>query len=242
VFVTGAARGLGQGIARAFARDGDRIAFTYRPAGTPPDETLALLRPFDPGAVAVPAEFADMASAQAAVDAAVAARGPIDVLVHAVGPIVVKRLARSSLADYETMIDGNLRSAVAVALAVLPGMRERHFGRIVFFGMNGSSVTHPARGMSLYAAAKSAVVAFARTLALEEAAAGISVNVVEPGDIRNKTADRLEAQAIAAKNPTGHAGSWEDVAAAVRFAAADENGFLNGMVLGVSGGLPEPHE
>jgi 3-oxoacyl-[acyl-carrier protein] reductase len=121
-------------------------------------------------------------------------------------------------------------------------MRARGFGRIVFFGMNGSSVTHPARGMALYGAAKSGVVAFARTLALEEAGTGIAVNVVEPGDIREKEADRAAARAIPANNPRGHAGSWEDVAAAVLFATGEENGFLNGMVLGVNGGLTEPHE
>jgi 3-oxoacyl-[acyl-carrier protein] reductase len=86
------------------------------------------------------------------------------------------------------------------------------------------------------------VVTFARALALEEAANGISVNVVEPGDIRDKEADRAAARTASAQNPTGHAGSWEDVAAAVRFAVADENGYLNGMVLGVNGGLTEPHE
>ena len=85
-------------------------------------------------------------------------------------------------------------------------------------------------------------VAFARTLALEEAANGISVTVIEPGDIRDKEAGRAAARAIPANNPTGHAGSWEDVAAAVLFATAAENGFLNGMVLGVNGGLTEPHE
>jgi 3-oxoacyl-[acyl-carrier protein] reductase len=121
-------------------------------------------------------------------------------------------------------------------------MRERRFGRLVFFGMNGSHVTQPARGMALYGAAKAGVVTFARTLALEEAAHGISVNVIEPGDIRDKDADRAAARAIPANNPTGHGGSWEDVADAVRFAIADENGFLNGMVLGVNGGLTEPHE
>lgn len=224
------------------AGTGDRIAFTYRAGGTPPDATLALLRPYDPEAFAVPADFEDEQTAQSVVDAVSAARGPIDVLVHAVGPIVVKTFARSSVADYRAMIDGNLSSAVTLALAVLPGMRARRFGRIVLFGMNGSSVTLPARGMALYAAAKAAVVSFARTLALEEAAGGITVNVVEPGDIRDKTADRAAALATAAKNPTGHAGSWEDVAAAVRFAVADENGFLNGMVLGVNGGLTAPYE
>ena len=152
VLVTGAARGLGQGIARELARDGDRIAFTYRNGGTPPDETLALVRPHDPDVVAVPSALDDEASAQALIDAVVAARGPIEVLVHAIGPIVVKRFARCTLDDYRAMIDGNLGSAVALAFAALPGMRERRYGRIVYFGMNGSSVTQPALGMALYGA------------------------------------------------------------------------------------------
>jgi 3-oxoacyl-[acyl-carrier protein] reductase len=240
--VTGAASGLAQGIASDLARAGYRIAFTFRPNGTTPDATLALLRPFDPDALALPAEFDDPAAAQKLIDAVAAARGPVDVLVHAVGPIVVKPFAKSAFADYTAMLEGNLGSAVALAFAVLPSMRARRFGRIVFFGMNGSSITQPAKGMALYAAAKAAVVTFARTLAVEEAAHGISVNVVEPGDIRNKTADRDAALALTANNPTGHAGSWEDIAAAIRFAVDDRNGFCNGMVLGVNGGRTESHE
>lgn len=242
VLITGAAAGLAKGIARAFAGDGERVSFTYRPGGTPPDATLALLRPHDPGAVAIPADFTDAAAAGEAVRAAEAARGPVEVLVHAVGPIVVKRFARCTPDDYRMLTEANLGSAVALAFAVLPGMRARRYGRLVFFGMNGSATTQPARGMALYGAAKAGVVTFARALALEEAANGISVNVVEPGDIRDKEADRAAARAIAANNPTGYAGSWEDVAAAVRFATGDENGFLNGMVLGVNGGRTEPYE
>ena len=240
--VTGAGAGLARGVALALARRGDRIAFSTRPGGTPPDAALALLRPYDPGALAMPADLSRPEASAELVRAVEAARGPISVLVHAVGPIVVKSFASSTLDDYREMVDGNLTSAVALASAVLPGMRERRFGRIVYFGMNGSSVTLPAAGMSLYAAAKAGVVTFARTLALEEAASGISVNVIEPGDIRGKSLDRAAAAARAANNPTGHAGSWEDIAAAVLFATAEDNDFLNGMVIAVNGGLTEPHE
>jgi 3-oxoacyl-[acyl-carrier protein] reductase len=240
--VTGAASGLAQGVARVLAQGGDQIAFTYLPGGTPPEATLALLQPLDPGAFAVAADLSAPDAAPQVIAAVERARGPIDVLVHAVGPIVVKRFAGNAPEDYRKMVDGNLGSAVWLAAAVLPGMRERGFGRLIFFGMNGSSVTQPALSMALYGAAKAGVVTFARTLALEEAAHGISVNVIEPGDIRDKTADRTRARTIAAANPTGHAGSWEDIAAAIRFAAADDNGFLNGMVLGVNGGLVDPHE
>jgi len=88
------------------------------------------------------------------------------------------------------MFDGNVRSAVQAARAVLPAMREARFGRIVLFGMNGSSETRPHRGFTLHQAAKSAVTAFARGLAVEEARHGITINVIEPGDIREKSLTR----------------------------------------------------
>ena len=240
--VSGAAAGLAQGICLTLARAGYRLAFTYRPGGTPPDETLALVRPFEPDAYAIEADVAVPAAAASVVAQVLARSGSLDVLVHTVGPIVVRSFEECSLDDYERMIQGNLGSAVALAFAVLPPMRERGFGRLVFFGMNGSSVTQPARLMALYGAAKAGVVSFARTLALEEAAHGITVNVVEPGDIRDKRADRQLARTRPANNPTGHPGSWEDIADAVRFALGDDAFYLNGMVLNVNGGRIEPHE
>jgi NAD(P)-dependent dehydrogenase (short-subunit alcohol dehydrogenase family) len=239
--VTGGAGGLAQGICLALARAGYRMVFTFRPGGTDPQASLDLVRPLDPGVIAVGADLGESTGAARAL-AEAQRRGPVDVLVHAVGPIVVKAFERSEFDDYTRMFEGNVGSSVALALAVLPGMRARGFGRLVFFGMNGSHVTQPARLMSLYGAAKAAVVTFARTLALEEAKYGITVNVIEPGDIRDKTADRATARERTANNPTGHPGSWEDVGAAVRFAIADDAFYLNGMVLSVNGGLIEPHE
>jgi 3-oxoacyl-[acyl-carrier protein] reductase len=240
--ITGGAAGLAQGICLALARSGYRVTFTYRTDGTAPDATLALVRPHDPSVAALDDDVTSANGATAAVEAVEARHGRLDVLVHALGPIVVKPFAQSNFDDYSRMIAGNLGSSVALAAAALPGMRRRKFGRLIFFGMNGSHVTQPARSMSLYGAAKAGVVTFARTLALEEATYGVTVNVIEPGDIRDKAIDRATARTRPANNPTGHPGSWEDVAAAVEFAIADEAFYLNGMVLGVNGGLIEPHE
>ncbi len=243
-FITGAASGLARGIAIDLARHGYRLAFTYRPDGTGPAETLAAIRTAGGGeATAIAADHSQPGETTRSVDAAATALGGgIDVYVHAVGPIVVKRFENSTPAMARAMLAGNFESAVEGAFAALPGMRSQGYGRLVYFGMNGTHLTLPARGMSLYGAAKAAVVTFARTLALEEAVRGITVNVVEPGDIRDKSADRAAARAIAANNPTGHAGSWEDVAYAVRFLVSDEASFINGMTIGVNGGLVEPHE
>ena len=242
-FVTAAARGLARGIVLDLTRAGFRVAFTYRPGGTPPEGTLEAARATGgPEPVAIAADHGQSGETGRSVRSAQDALGPIDAYVHTVGPIVVKSFASSGMDDYRTMLAGNLESAVEGALAILPAMRERGYGRLIFFGMNGSHVTLPASGLSLYGAAKAGVTAFARTLALEEGKRGITVNVIEPGDIRDKKADRTAAYARPANNPTGHAGSWEDIAYAVRVLLADDASFINGQALAVNGGLTEPYE
>jgi 3-oxoacyl-[acyl-carrier protein] reductase len=235
--VTGAAAGLAAGIAPVLARDGfAHLAITYR--STPPRATLAAIEAAGASGAAARIDFLD--EPQSILDelGKLARRhGPFDTLVHAVGPLVVKRFSKTTLDDYREAIDGNLRSAVLAAHAVLPAMREAGFGRIVFFGMLGSQETRPFRAFSLYQSAKSGLVAFARCLAIEEAAHGVTVNVVSPGDIRQKSIDRAQALGREARNPRGRAGSFEDVADAVRFFVIEERDFITGAVLEVTGGL-----
>ncbi len=235
--MTGAGAGLAAGIAPALARDGFAcIAITYR--STPPDATIEAIKATGAAAVAEQIDFLEEpASIEGVLDRAIRRHGPFDTLVHAVGPLVVKRFSSTTLDEYREVIDGNLRSAVLAARAILPAMREAGFGRVVFFGMLGSSETRPFRGFSLYQAAKSALVAFARCLAVEEASNGITVNVVAPGDIRNKSLDRAGALERPARNPRGRTGSYEDVADAVRFLVAPERDFITGAVIEVTGGL-----
>jgi len=235
--VTGAAGGLAAGIAPALARDGfESIAITYR--STPPDATLAAINAAGVSAAAAQIDFlGDSAAVETALANVVAQHGPFDTLVHAVGPLVVKRFERATLRDYREIFEGNVRSAVLAARATLPAMRAAGFGRIVFFGMVGSSETRPFRGFTLYQAAKSALVAFARCLALEEAGHGITVNVVSPGDIRDKALDRARALQREARNPRGRPGTYEDVADAVLFLIAPQRDFITGTVIEVTGGL-----
>ncbi|HEY9085539.1 MAG TPA: SDR family oxidoreductase [Candidatus Tyrphobacter sp.] len=240
--VTGAASGLAAGTAPALARDGfAHVAITFRAA--PPDATLSAIRAAGATGSAHRVDFC--AAEQSIVDALAAIlveAGPFDTLVHAVGPIVVKRFARLTQQECREMLAGNFESAVLVARAVLPSMREAGFGRLIFFGANGSNETRPTPGLALYGAAKSAVTAFARTLAIEEARNGVTVNVIEPGDIRDKTLTREDARSRTAANPRGRPGSFEDVADVVRFLVAPERDFVTGAVIGVTGGLWEADE
>src|SRR5262249_49885829 len=97
-------------------------------------------------------------------------------------------------------------------------------------------------GFSLHQAAKSAVVAFARSLAIEEAMHNITVNVIEPGHIRDKAIGRAEALSVSSPAPRGRAGSYEDVADVVRFLIAPERDYITGAVIAVTGGLTEADE
>ncbi len=140
--VTGAAAGLAAGVAAALPADGfERVAITYRT--TFPAQTLAAIESAGAFAGAARVDFLhDEATVSGALEKLVHDCGPFDTLVHGVGPMVVKRFERMTMDDYREMFDGNVRSAVLAARAVLPAMRSAQFGRIVFFGMNGSSETH----------------------------------------------------------------------------------------------------
>ena len=237
--VTGGGSGLSSGIAAALAADGfTHVAITYRKSDPVP--TCKAITDAGARASATKVDFGgEAAVAAAALGRLVEAEGPFDTLVHGVGALMVKRFVNLTLDDYTRVFDANIRSAVLAARAVLPAMRESRFGRIVVFGGNGSSETRPYRGFSLYQASKSALVAFARTLAIEEAQFGVTVNVIEPGDIRDKHQSREDARAQESPIPRGRPGSFEDVADVVRFLIAPERDFITGAVIAVTGGLTQ---
>lgn len=237
--VTGAGSGMTAGIAAAVAQDGfERVAITYR--SSDPGAVRDAIKIAGASVSATRLDFeGDVRDVAASLERLVEDEGPFDTLIHGVGELTVKRFAHLTLEDYVRAIDANLRSAVLAARALLPQMRAARFGRVVFFGGNGSSETRPYRGFALHQAAKSGLVAFARTLALEEAPFGITVNVVEPGDIRDKRQSRAQARTQEASIPRGRPGSFEDVADVVRFLIAPERDFITGAVIGVTGGLTE---
>jgi 3-oxoacyl-[acyl-carrier protein] reductase len=237
--VTGAGSGLTAGIAAAVAADGfERITFTYRNGD--PHATSEAIRLAGASAYAVKLDFEGDAHALGdAIASLVEEEGPFDTLIHGVGELTVKRFENLTIDDCVRAFDVNARSAILTARAVLPRMRAARFGRIIFFGGYGSSETRPFRGFALHQAAKSALVAFARSLAVEEAEHGITVNVIEPGDIREKTRTRAEALRQSSSIPRGRPGSYEDLADVVRFLIAPQRDFLTGAVIAVTGGLTQ---
>jgi 3-oxoacyl-[acyl-carrier protein] reductase len=163
--------------------------------------------------------------------------GRIDVVVNNVGDFRWGMLAESSLEDWRAIFDSNVMTVLYMCRAALPQMRKGRWGRIINLGAVGAERAFGQAKISAYAAAKAAVVAMSRSLALEEAKSGITVNVVNPSSIDEKDLTREEARKLRdARFPIGRPPTVEDVAAAVAFFASEEAEYVTGQVVNVSGG------
>lgn len=235
--VTGGTRGIGRGIAMRLAQEGARIAISYRSNKMAAQQALRQLQAAGADCVAVETDVTDAARAEQLVSAIVERYGRIDVLVNNVGGFRWGTLGESSLQEWQGIFESNLSSVVYMSRAVLPHMRRGRWGRIINLGAVGAERAFGQAKISAYAAAKAAVVALSRSLALEEAKNGITVNVVNPSSIDEKELSLSEARRMKdARFPIGRPPTVEDVAAAVAFFASDEAEYVTGQVVNVSGG------
>ena len=235
--ITGGSRGIGRGIAVRLAQDGARVAIAYRSNKAAAQQTLLQLQSNGADCVAVETDVTDAPRAEQLLRTVADRFGRIDVLVNNVGDFRWGTLAESSLEDWQSIFSSNLMTVLYTSRAALPLMRRGRWGRIINLGAVGAERAFGQAKISAYAAAKAAVVALSRSLALEEAKNGITVNVVNPSSIDEKELTRDEARRIRdARFPIGRPPTVEDVAAAVAFFASDEAEYVTGQVVNVSGG------
>jgi len=230
--VTGGTRGIGRAIAAALKGAGFNVAANY---GS--DDTNAARFAAETGIPVFKFNVADFAACAAGVKAIEASLGPVEVLVNNAGITRDATMHRMSFEQWNAVIQTNLSSCFNMSRAVIEGMRERGFGRIVNIGsINGQAGQY---GQVNYAAAKSGIHGFTKALAQEGAGRGITVNAVAPGYVdtemvRAVPKDVLEK--IVARIPVGRLGKAEDIARTVLFLVADEAGFITGSTLSVNGG------
>jgi NAD(P)-dependent dehydrogenase (short-subunit alcohol dehydrogenase family) len=235
--VTGGTRGIGKGIALGLARQGARVALVYRANKAAAQLALRELQTAGADCVAVETNITDPARAEQLVKTVADRYGRIDVLVNNVGEFRWSTLADSSVEEWSSIFDSNVMTVFYMCRATLPLMRKGRWGRIVNMGAVGAERAFGQAKISAYAAAKAAVVALSRSLALEEAKNGITVNVVNPSSIDEKDLTLEEARKLKdARFPIGRPPTVDDVAAAVSFFASEEAEYVTGQVVNVSGG------
>ncbi len=235
--VTGGTRGIGRGIALGLAREGARIALVYRANKAAAQMALRQLQAEGADCVAVETNIADPGRAEQLIKTVADRYGRVDVLVNNVGDFRWGTLAESSVEEWTSIFDSNVTTVFYMCRAALPMMRKGRWGRIINMGAVGAERAFGQAKISAYAAAKAAVVAMSRSLALEEAKNGITVNVVNPSSIDEKDLTLEEARKLKdARYPIGRPPTVDDVAAAVSFFASEEAEYVTGQVVNVSGG------
>lgn len=235
--VAAASGGLGLGAAKALAADGVEVAI----CGRDPDRLAAAVAELEAvggGAVhGIEADLSTVDGAAGFIARAAGAMGGVDILVANAGGPPMGRFTDVSMEAFHAAIEQNLLSSVAMCQAVVPGMRERQWGRVV--AITSLFVRQPPPGMILSNTARAGVTGFLKTLALEVVADGVTVNSVQPGShatdrLRSNWGGDLDAAAKAV--PAGVLGRADDFGAVVAFLCSDQARFITGAALPVDGG------
>jgi 3-oxoacyl-[acyl-carrier protein] reductase len=230
VLVTGGSRGIGLAAARALAADGDRVAVTYRSSHAPD------------GLFGVRCDVTKADDVEAAFATIEAEHGPVEVLIANAGITRDTLLLRMTDDDWDSVINTNLTGAYRVSKRAARGMLRAHGGRMIFVssvvGLSGSA------GQANYAATKSGMVGFARSIAREFGSRGITANVVAPGFVDTELTavltDGRRAELLD-QIPLKRYASPEEIAGVIRFMASDGAAYITGAVIPVDGGLGMGH-
>ncbi len=233
-FVTGSTRGIGRAVAGALHAAGAKVAIVGRDQA----RADAVAAELGEGAAGVACDVSDAGQVAAAITRAEAALGPIEILVNNAGITRDNLLLKMTEAEWDEVLQANLKGAFHTTKAVLKGMMKRRGGRIInvtsIIGLTGN------KGQANYAASKAGLIGFTKSVAKEYGSRGLLVNAVAPGFIDTDMTSALPEEARTAMLGgivLGRFGRPEDVADAVLFLASDLAGYITGQVLVVDGGL-----
>jgi 3-oxoacyl-[acyl-carrier protein] reductase len=232
--VTGASGGIGRAIAQRLHVAGAAVALT----GTRRDALEALAGELGERAHAAPADLADPAAPAQLVKDVEAALGPIDILVNNAGLTRDMLSMRLTDDDWAKVLDVNLGAAFRLSRAVMRGMMQRRWGRVInitsIVGVTGNA------GQANYAASKAGMIGMSKSIAQEVAARGVTVNCVAPGFIETPMTEVLKddiKEKLLAAVPARRLGTPDDVAAGVLYLASVEASYVTGQTLHINGGM-----
>ena len=236
--ITGASRGIGRATALELAKAGAKIVINYAGNAAAAQEVLKAIQDMGGQAIAVQANIAVAAEVDELIEKTVAAFGSIDILVNNAGITRDTLLMRMKEADWDAVLDTNLKGVFLCTKAVAKLMMKQRSGKIInmtsVVGLTGNA------GQANYAAAKAGVVGFTKSMAKELGSRGITVNAVAPGfiatDMTEVLPDSVKEQ-MTRTIPLGRPGTPSDVAKAVLFLCSDAAAYITGQTLNVDGGM-----
>lgn len=236
--ITGAGRGIGKAIAITFARYGAKVVINYRSKAAQVEELLQVIHAAGGEAIAMQADISKEEEARRLIDETVRHYGRLDVLVNNAGITRDNLLMRMSEADFDSVVDINLKGTFFCMKYASTVMLKQRSGKIVnissVVGLTGNV------GQVNYAASKAGVIGITKSAARELASRGITVNAVAPGFIETDMTDGLPdkvKEATIANIPLKRYGIAEEVAGVVSFLASEAANYITGQVLQVDGGL-----
>jgi 3-oxoacyl-[acyl-carrier protein] reductase len=241
--VTGGGQGIGRGIARVFAAQGARVMIATRTEKHGRSAVEEIAKAGGKAALCV-ADVGQLEDIKRAVADTISTFGRVDIMVHNAASFLGGPVEGYSEADLDTVLAINLKACFRLSAECIPHFKRQKWGRLLFTSsVTGPRVAMP--GTSYYAATKGGINAFIRTVSLEVARDGITVNGVEPGYIRTAAMELLADEAgiaqMAKYIPLGYLGSPEDIAYAMLYLASDEARYVTGQTIVIDGGstLPE---
>ncbi len=235
VLLTGAGGGIGTGIAKRLLEEGYTVALHYR---SKKDALVPLVEQYKDHAFLFQADFTDAESVRTFGEQVMGVLGRVDILINNAGMPSSGLSWKVSPEEWETVLFTNLTAPFVLSGTLIPGMRERKWGRILFF----SSIVaqEGVAGTSSYAASKSGLIGLTRSMARELASKGITVNCIAPGYIDAGMISVIDEPArveLIRQTPAGRLGQASEIAAAVQYLISEEAAFTTGQVLDVNGGL-----
>lgn len=238
VIITGASRGIGKGIAHVFADQGANVAFTYSSSDGPALELEKILAAKGVKAKAYKSNAASFEASEKLVAQVLEDFGGIDVLINNAGITKDNLLMRMSEADFDQVIETNLKSVFNMTKAVQRTLLKQRSGSII----NMSSVVGAKgnAGQANYAASKAGMVGFTKSIALELGSRNIRCNAIAPGFIETEMTEKLDEKVVQSWRdaiPLKRGGTPEDIANACLFLASDLSSYITGQVIHVNGGM-----
>jgi NAD(P)-dependent dehydrogenase (short-subunit alcohol dehydrogenase family) len=241
--VTGGSRGIGRAISRRLAAEGAAVCVNYAARAAEAESLVAEIQASGGRAFALAADVSDAVAVQLMVERVAAEFGPVSILVNNAGISVPGTLATYDPAAMARMRKVNVDGVIHTVRAVMGGMAEKNYGRIINIASNAAIGT-ALPGTTFYGATKAEVLILTRRMAMELGRSGITVNAVAPGWIvtemarAGRTEEEFQARVemISARSMVGRPGKPEDIAAAVAYLASPEAGFITAQVLTVDGG------